>query len=450
MKKTFFRILPFVAAVVLAASCGKDGDSDVNINDPEPVVTPDPTQTTVGDGFVEIPFSIKVNDGNTLSKVALDGTTKSINFEESDVWNDDEKTGVQLTVTGDGVSGTLNLVNVGGYKFDGKLSVEEGKQGAFSTGDGIDLVGTFTQNKGKGELPYSATSFEDLWNDCAHTYKAEFSSTDKNLELVDQNVYFYVATYKSTISINDKAVTSENGFTRGSYYAYPYAANLVTGIAADKTIAPSKLYTIGKAVTGVTIDNPPTTKVWGNDAFTLTAIVAPENATNKNVTWSCTTGNATINDDGEILITGTGEVTIVATTEDGNFTASCNITVPTAYVDLGTSVYWYTSNYSNSISRSSALAAATNEGALVPTVSDFQELSTLYNSTTNYFVNPNGSGAQIKLYQSADDPSANLWTSTSRGTGCEYVYCYKTSFSWIEDYRMQGKSIPVRFVCAKQ
>jgi hypothetical protein len=244
MKKTFFRILPLVAAVMLAASCGKDGDSDVNINAPEPVVTPDPTQTPVGDGFVEIPFSIKVNDGNSLSKVSLsydEDKKKAINFDPSDVWDKDKNTGVQLTVTGSGVSGTLNLVKPDGYKFEGTLQVEDAS--AFTTG--IDLVGTFTLNE-SSITTSSATSFKDLWDNCAHEFKAEFKSNDGELTLVDQNFYIYVATFKNAIKIGEITVTDGN-FTKGTYYVFPISTS-VTDNGSAKSIAPSKLYTIGEYV----------------------------------------------------------------------------------------------------------------------------------------------------------------------------------------------------------
>jgi len=245
MKKTFFRILPFVAAVVLAASCGKDGDSDVNISAPEPVVTPDPTQTTVGDGFVEIPFFIKVNDGNTLSKVALDVTTKAIDFDPEDY-----KT-VKLSVEGktvSGISGTLDLSEEKPYSFSGNITVPEGLKDDFSNPDnGIDLVGTFTQCKVETPVESSTTSFEDLWNSCTHTYKAEFKSTASNLTLVDQNFYIYVATYKEDIKIGENEVTSDGNFTKGTYYVFPISTS-VTDNGSSKSIAPSKLYTIGEYV----------------------------------------------------------------------------------------------------------------------------------------------------------------------------------------------------------
>ena len=421
MKKSFVKILPFAAAVLLWASCSKDENNEQkNVENKN--------------GMVEVPVSVKVKnaDKNLISKVTFSNDGGTISFDAADIET------VKLSVTcadNNDISGTLDLINEDGYRFSGKLSVPEDKVDDFENGS-ITLQGEFSQTKGDGRT--TDEDFNDLLNNCAHTYKTSFASSADELELVDQNFYVYVERAK------EMTIGNVSSFTQGNYYVFPISTQV-----EGKTVEPCKLYTIGKAVTGVTINNPPTTKVWGNDAFTLTAIVAPENATNKNVTWSCTTDNATINEDNEILITGTGKVTIVATTEDGNFTASCDITVPTDYVDLGTSVYWYMSNYSNSILRSAALTAATNQGALVPSEPEFQELASLYNSTTHYFVNPNGSGAQMKLYQ-GNETSANLWTRSATGTNWDYVYCWTNQFSWIKDYRMQNQPIPVRFVRAKQ
>ena len=59
----------------------------------------------------------------------------------------------------------------------------------------------------------------------------------------------------------------------------------------------------------------------------LTATVEPDNATNKNVTW--TTSNAAIAtvNNGEVTAKAAGTATITVTTADGNKTATCAVTV---------------------------------------------------------------------------------------------------------------------------
>ncbi|MDR0475164.1 MAG: Ig-like domain-containing protein [Treponema sp.] len=87
-------------------------------------------------------------------------------------------------------------------------------------------------------------------------------------------------------------------------------------------------------VTDVSLNNPTLSLTVGGSAGSLTATVAPDNATNKNVTWSS-------NPSGIVTITGTGSTvtvtpvaggntTITVTTADGSFTKNCAVTVAPA------------------------------------------------------------------------------------------------------------------------
>jgi len=84
-------------------------------------------------------------------------------------------------------------------------------------------------------------------------------------------------------------------------------------------------------VTGVTL--PSTLSLAANGAASLTATIAPVNATNKNVTWtSSDPTKATVpsgNQPATINVTGVaqGSTTITARTADGNFAANCTVTV---------------------------------------------------------------------------------------------------------------------------
>ena len=81
------------------------------------------------------------------------------------------------------------------------------------------------------------------------------------------------------------------------------------------------------AVTGVEVA-PTSDSIAVNETLTLTATVAPENATNKAVTWSSSSDAiATVTDEGVVTGVSAGEATITVTTEDGGFTATCAITV---------------------------------------------------------------------------------------------------------------------------
>ena len=81
------------------------------------------------------------------------------------------------------------------------------------------------------------------------------------------------------------------------------------------------------SVTGVTL-NKTTLKLGKGASETLTATVAPTNATNKNVTWtSSDPAVATVDASGKVTGVANGTATITVTTEDGGYTATCAVEV---------------------------------------------------------------------------------------------------------------------------
>lgn len=83
------------------------------------------------------------------------------------------------------------------------------------------------------------------------------------------------------------------------------------------------------SVTGVTLNKTSAT-LTVDETVTLTATVAPSDATDKTVSWtSSNTGVATVSN-GVVTAVGAGEATITATTTDGGHTATCMVTVEEA------------------------------------------------------------------------------------------------------------------------
>lgn len=79
--------------------------------------------------------------------------------------------------------------------------------------------------------------------------------------------------------------------------------------------------------TGVSLDKT-SLELGLNETYTLVPTVAPALATNKNVTWESSAPEiATVSENGLVTAKAVGEATITVKTVDGNFTATCDITV---------------------------------------------------------------------------------------------------------------------------
>jgi len=81
------------------------------------------------------------------------------------------------------------------------------------------------------------------------------------------------------------------------------------------------------SVTGITITNKTLNLITGQSGK-VNYTIAPNNATNKNVTWtSSATANATVAADGTVTAKAAGTATITVRTADGNKTDTCEVTV---------------------------------------------------------------------------------------------------------------------------
>ena len=87
-------------------------------------------------------------------------------------------------------------------------------------------------------------------------------------------------------------------------------------------------------VTGVTLDKTSAEMTVGGEALTLTATVAPDNATDKTVAWTTSDASVATVADGVVTAVGAGTATITATAINGtpddtsdDFSATCAVTV---------------------------------------------------------------------------------------------------------------------------
>ena len=136
-----------------------------------------------------------------------------------------------------------------------------------------------------------------------------WTTSDKTIATVDEN--------GKVTGIKKGSATIKVETADGDYTA-----------TCDVTISEDEDPTV--EVTGVSLNKQETTIKVGN-LERLIATIEPNNATNKNVTWSSSNKTiATVDSNGVVTGVKKGKAKITATTEDGNHTATCNVTIEEA------------------------------------------------------------------------------------------------------------------------
>ena len=170
------------------------------------------------------------------------------------------------------------------------------------------------------------------------TGKVSISGTSAIYDIKDASVDNRLAIYKGK-GMNGADVTAgdiqdgDQVVVYGKLYKYVKNQQVTPEVAQGNYLYSLSHPTI--SVTGVTL--PATASVKMGKTITLTPTIKPANASNKNVTWSITSGSdyASVNEDG--VVSGgiaAGEAVIQVTTEDGGYTASCTVTVTEGLPDF--------------------------------------------------------------------------------------------------------------------
>lgn len=104
----------------------------------------------------------------------------------------------------------------------------------------------------------------------------------------------------------------------------------------DETVKVGCYVTVIQPVTGLTLDKSSISFSQIGESEQLTAIIQPEDATNKEIEWSSSDQSVAVVSNGLVICSGVGSAVIYATTKDGGFTASCSVHVykPVTSLDL--------------------------------------------------------------------------------------------------------------------
>ena len=165
-------------------------------------------------------------------------------------------------------------------------------------------------------------------------FKLFIHGLDENHQDNGQQIEYYLAKFENgtlTQSPNWEWIDlSSLGSVGGIYFtmastdnSYGYM-NTAAYFCIDKLqiSAPEQII----AVTGVELNKNELTLAI-HETETLIANVLPENATNKGVTWTSSNPSVATVNNGTVIAIAKGETTITVTTDDGNFSDICTVTV---------------------------------------------------------------------------------------------------------------------------
>jgi len=128
-----------------------------------------------------------------------------------------------------------------------------------------------------------------------------------------------------TWTSNNAAVASVNA--TGLVTALAHGVATITATTQDGSKAASCIVTVTIPVASISLNKTSLTLTVGETSV-LASTVLPEVASNKTVNWtSSNDAIATVDNTGQVSAIAPGSATIIATTQDGGKTASCNVTV---------------------------------------------------------------------------------------------------------------------------
>ena len=295
-------------------------------------------------------------------------------------------TGVQYGTGSDSTGGIVFDGNTGTVY--GKVELQEdleiGEGESLTIGKGASLTvpsGTILTNKGtvtteeggtltnNGKIDNSGT----LPDSIEGSQPPKITTTSLFNGEVDKNYSQALAADNNPTSWSVPNGTLPNGLTleNGTISGIPTAAGTSTfTVKAENTAGSDSkelTLTINPApvlVTSVALNKSELSLYTGQSEI-LTATVQPEDATNKNVTWSSSDGAvATVDANGNVTAVAPGTAAITVTTADGNYTAACKVTVTqsTYSISPDTTALNFGSAYTSYTQPAAKTVTITNDG----------------------------------------------------------------------------------------
>ena len=221
---------------------------------------------------------------------------------------------------------------------EGTINVESGGSVSGSLNDGTEITTPNITNPPSDQTVIAGST-------------ATFAVTASNVESYQWQQRTNSGSDWTNISENATSSTYTISSTTTDMSGYQYRCVVTSASGVSVTSDAATLTVDPVSVTGVTLDETELALYTGGSA-TLTATVAPDNATNKAVTWSSSDNTvATVGNTGNVTAVGAGNATITVTTQDGGKTDTCTVTVTdktytisadTTALDFGSAYTGYT------------------------------------------------------------------------------------------------------------
>ena len=273
---------------VTTVNAGETATCEVTVTEPE-IVRVTGVRLNSSSLSMEKGQSQVLSETITPSNSSNQNVTWTSNNENVVVVNQNGK----VTAIGEGTAVVTVRTEDGGYTASCNIKVSlpnERVTGVVLNKTGITLEKEETYELRADVIPYNATNQKVSW-----------TSNATSVATVDQEGKVKaVGPGKATIT-----VTTADG---------NYKATCVVTVEAD----------IG--VTGIKLDRNTVSMKYGR-TIELKATITPENATNRGITWTSNNEEVATVNQGKVYSLSPGKATITATTVDGSYKATCEVTV---------------------------------------------------------------------------------------------------------------------------
>ena len=282
------------------------------------------SSTNAGNATLTIEGEGSLNASGSSSGIQVQSNSgdAALTIQNADV------TAENSSSSGDGVTVRAGSSSSASLSVDGGSLTATGKN---ENGAGIRYTfGSSSSGSGKPSLTVSGNAMVKASGDTGGITSNSSTVTPSGTGIVFNNG---TGTVYGDVTLQEDLTIGE-----GESLKLDSGASLNTGEYTLKvdggTLTGDVTGTVIYKVTGVSL-NKTSTELTVGQSETLTATITPDNATNKNVTWSSDNQNvATADANGNVTAVGAGTAQITVTTADGSFTDTCQVTVNAATVPV--------------------------------------------------------------------------------------------------------------------